>query len=67
MTNEKFTLIEAMTLKTKYITSNFKPWKVKVLTKMKKKNKKKTELKQKIQPKQTEPVLNETNVKKHLQ
>ena len=41
-----------MTLKTKYTTSNFKLWKEKVLTKVKKR---KAELKQKIKPKQTAP------------
>ena len=39
-----------MTLKTKYTTSNFKPWKEKVLTKVKDKL---SELKQKIKAKQT--------------
>ena len=29
------TCIEAMTLKTKYIISNFKPWKEKILSKVK--------------------------------
>ena len=42
------TCIEAMTIKNKYTTSNFKPWKEKVLSKVKEKI---TELKQKIKPK----------------
>ena len=49
------TCIEAMTLKTKYITSNFKPWRKRVLAKVKKL----TEHKQKIKPKQTKPVLSD--------
>ena len=42
------TCIETMILKTKYTTSNFKPWKEKVSGKMKEKI---IELKQKIKPK----------------
>ena len=47
-----------MRLKTKYTTSNFKPWEEKVKT---------TELKQKVKYKQTKLVLNDLGVKKHLE
>ena len=50
-------------LKLKYTASNFKPWKEKVLAKMKQKI---TELKQKIKPKETKPELSDPDVKKHL-
>ena len=53
-----------MTLKTKYATSNFKPWKETVLAKVKEKI---TKLKQKIKPKQAKPVLSDPDVKKHLE
>ena len=56
------TFIEAMTLKTNYTTSNFKPRKEKVLAKVKK-NQKKTKLKQKLKPKQTKLVLSDPDVK----
>ena len=49
MTSSLDICIEAMILKTKYTTSTFKPWKEKVLVKMKLKI---TELKQKIKPKE---------------
>ena len=42
-----------MTLKTKYTTSNFKPQKEKILIKVKNI----TELKQRMKPKQIQPVL----------
>ena len=58
------TCIEAMRLKTKYTTSNFKPWEEKVLAKVKEKT---TELKQKVKYKQTKLVLNDLGVKKHLE
>ena len=51
-----------MTLKTKYTTSNFKPWKGTVLAKVKEKI---TGLKQKIKSKQTKPVLSDPDAKKH--
>ena len=60
------TFIEAMTLKTNYTTSNFKPRKEKVLAKVKKKQKK-TELKQKLKPKQTKLVLSDPDFKKYLE
>ena len=53
-----------MTLKTKYATSHFKPWKVTILVKVKEKI---TELKQKIKPRQAKPVLSDPDVKKHLE
>ena len=53
-----------MRLKTKYTTSNFKPWEEKVLAKVKEKT---TELKQKVKYKQTKLVLNDLGVKKHLE
>ena len=53
-----------MTLKIKYTTSNFKPWKEKVLAKVKEKI---TGLKQKIKPKQTKAVLSGPYVKKQLE
>ena len=52
MTSSLDICIEAMILKTKYTTSTFKPWKEKVLVKMKLKI---TELKQKIKPKEKNP------------
>ena len=58
------TSIEAMTLKTKYTTSNFRPWKETVLARVKEKI---TRLKRKIKPKQTKPALCDSDVKKHLE
>ena len=45
------------------ITSNFKQWNEKALAKVQKKQ---TELKQTIKPKQTTPLLGDPDVKKHL-
>ena len=50
-----------MTLKTKYTTLNFKPWKENVLAQVKEKI---PELKQKVKFKQTKPVLSHPGVKK---
>ena len=58
------TCVKAMTLKTKYTISNFKPGKEKVLAKV---NEKITEIQQKIKPKQTKPVLSDPDAKKHLE
>ena len=55
--------IEAMVLKTN-TSSNFIPWKEKVIAKVKEKI---TELKQKMKPKQTKPVLSDPDLKKHLE
>ena len=55
--------IEAMTLKTKYTTSNFRPWKETVLARVKEK----IRIKRKIKHKQTKPVLCDPDVKKHLE
>ena len=52
-----------MTHKTKYTTSNYKPWKKNVLAKLKENV---TELKQKIKSKQTKPVQSDPDAKKHL-
>ena len=51
-----------MTLKTK-CTSKFKPWKEKILPKVKGKI---TEIKQKIKPKQTKSGLSDPDIKKRL-
>ena len=53
-----------MKLKPKYTVSSFKPWKERLLAKMKGKI---TELKQKIKSKQTKLVLSDPDVKKHLE
>ena len=50
--------IEAMVLKTN-TSSNFIPWKEKVIAKVKEKI---TELKQKMKPKQTKPVLSDPDL-----
>ena len=63
VTTDLDTSIEALTLKIKYITLNFKPWKEKILVKVKEKLS--TKLRQKIKPKQPKPVLSNPDVKKY--
>ena len=53
-----------MALKTECTISNLKPWKEKVLPKVKEKI---AELKQKVKPKQANPVLSDQDVKRHLE
>ena len=65
VTTDLDTSIEALTLKIKYITLNFKPWKEKILVKVKEKLRAK--LRQKIKPKQPKPVLINPDVKKYLE
>ena len=52
-----------MALKSKYSTSDFKPWKEKVLAKVKEKI---TDFKKK-KPKQTKPILSDSDEKKNLE
>ena len=56
--------IKAIALKTMYSTSNFKTWKENIFAEVKEKI---IELKEKMRPKQTKPVLSHPNLKKQLE